>query len=133
MSTSALAKGGRIGVAFVKRIRKKWSNGAFFTNEIYTRSAQYHASPKGHMRKGRGGGLGGIRHATLITHAAAQHTHLHKHLGAYFSSFGGADLSRSLSPESPTAPPTIHIYLNQNCLTKIGIFSPPHTILDTFK
>lgn len=138
MSTSALAKGGRIGVAFVKRIRKKWSNGAFFTNERYTRSAQYHASPKGHMRKGRGRVGGNSSCDAHHARSRTAHTLTQTPWRLLFFIWRGRSLSLSFSQEPNR--PTHHTYVSQSELphqnrhfsVKSFFFPPPHTILDTF-
>lgn len=139
MSTSALAKRGRIGVAFVKRIRKKWSNGAFFTNERYTRSVQYHASPKGHIRKGEGAGWGEfVMRRSSRTQPHSTHTYTNTLALTFLHLAGQISLALFLPRAQPPHPPYICISIRTASpksafFRKIVFFPPLHTILDTFK
>lgn len=112
MSTSALAKGGRIGVAFGQTHSKEKGvmGRLLLMRDIPGRHIIMQAQ-KG-IRESVGGGLGGNRHATPITHAAAHHNTLTQTpWRLLFFIWRGRSLSLSFSqePNQPTHP-THHTY-----------------------
>ena len=134
MNTSAFAKGFRIGVAFANALERKRINGAFFANERYTRSAQYHASPKGHMGNGRGGG-GKSSYDAHHARSRTPQTHTNILALTFLHLAGQIPLALFLLRAQPTHPS----YVSQSELPhQIGVFRIipfflPHTNLDTFE
>lgn len=84
---------------------RKRSNEAFFTNERYTRSAQYHASPKGHMRKGRGRVGEIVMRRSSRTQPHTTHTYTSTLALTFLHLVGQISLALFLPKNQPPHPP----------------------------
>lgn len=105
-----------LGLHLPNAFESKRSNGAFFANERHTRSAQYHASPKGHMGKGRGGGEFVMRRSSR-TQPHTIHTHTDILALTFLHLAGQISLAQFLLRAQPTHPSTIFISI-KNFLAK---------------
>lgn len=112
---------------------RKRINGAFFANERYTRSMQYHASRKGHLRKGGEGGEGVVMRRSSRTQPHRTHTHTYT-LALTFLNFAGqislAIFLLRAQPPHPTNVSQSELPHQIGVFRRIGFFRL--TNLDTF-